>query len=149
MAKRPWSGRTSGANIHNIRVYICAECGGWNNAKKPGQCDQCGCIEFIHFHSKAEAKRYGELKLEAHHGFITDLKLQPKFELHAVGTIMMGEHAGTKRTKIGSYFGDFSYTRNGKHIVEDVKGGADTSLSAWKRKHTEAEYGVQIQVVIR
>jgi len=145
MAKK-WSGRTSGANIPNLRVYICASCQSWSNEAKPTQCRACGRMEFIHFHSKAEAKRYGELMLEQAHNFISDLELQPRFPLHAFGPssdILNDKH------KIGAYVGDFSYMRDGQRIIEDVKGGADTDLSVWKRKHTEAEHGVKVIIVRR
>ena len=137
MGKR-WSGRTSGANIPNKRVWICGGCTAPHEGKKPTQCRACGRMDFTHFHSKAELKRYGELSLELKVGLISDLELQPRFNLHA------GEFV-----KIGAYVGDFRYKRDGKIVVEDVKGGADTDLSHWKRRHAEAEHGVTIDVVRR
>ncbi len=147
MGKR-WRGFTSGANIPNARVYICAGCQAWHNEPKPVQCVSCGRMDFIHFPSKAEAKRYGELMLEQRAGLISDLKLQPRFPLHAFGP---GSMIATNviSIKIGAYRGDFGYKRNGKIIIEDVKGGADTPLSAWKRKHAEAEHGIKINIVRR
>ncbi len=146
--RRKFAGRTSGANIPNIHVYICESCKCWNNGKKPAQCAKpgCGSMAFIHFPSKAEAKRYGELMLEQRAGLISALMLQPGFHLHA-------NHVGASLDnwgiKIGTYVADFRYVRQDKIIIEDVKGGADTPLSAWKRKHAEAQYGIKIQIVKR
>lgn len=153
MAKR-WRGFTSGANIPNARVYICAGCQVWHNEPKPGHCISCGRMDFIHFPSKAEAKRYGELMLEKRAGLISDLKLQPQFVLHAgqiKKTFGPGSMIATNviPVKIGAYRGDFGYKRGEVNIIEDVKGGADTPLSAWKRKHAEAEHGIKINIVRR
>jgi DNA-directed RNA polymerase subunit RPC12/RpoP len=150
--KRKWSGMTGGANIPNKHIYLCSQCQKWHEGKKPVQCNACGHMEFIHFPSKAEAKRYGELCLEQMHGFITDLERQPRFPLHGVRFDPEGDGFGLIKDsikKIGEYRGDFRYVRDGKTIVEDIKGGADTPLSAWKRKHTEAEYGITIDIVRR
>lgn len=67
------------------------------------------------FDSKAEARRYGELKLLERAGEIRDLELQPKFDLFGMGA-----------TKICSYRADFRYgeLENGqvaRLVVEDVK----------------------------
>ncbi|MDD9905378.1 MAG: DUF1064 domain-containing protein [Rhodospirillaceae bacterium] len=145
MGKR-W-GRTSGANIPNVRVYVCESCQTWNGAKKPAQCKACGHMNFIHFPSKAEARRYGELMLEQSRGLISDLKLQSRFPLHAAWQPPDGYQM--QLHKIGEYRADFEYTRDGQRVIEDVKGAMDTPLSAWKRKHAEAEHGVTIQVVRR
>lgn len=152
MKKRKWSGRTSGANIPNVSVYLCAKCQSWHDGKKPTQCRACGWMEFQFFHSKAEAKRYGELMLEQSYKFITALECQPRFNLHGVRFKRDGNKIGLEHdsiTKIGAYVGDFSYIRDGQRIIEDVKGGADTDLSVWKRKHAEAEHGVKITIVRR
>ncbi len=149
--RRTWSGRTSGANIPNIHVYICESCKCWNNGKKPAQCDQCGSLAFTHFSSKAETKRYGELMLEQRAGLISELTLQPRFQLKVYYPFspLPRTFGGDRMIKIGTYVADFQYTRSGATIIEDVKGGADTPLSAWKRKHAEAQYGIKIQIVKR
>ncbi len=108
-------------------------------------------MAFIHFSSKAEAKRFGELMLELRAGMIAGLELQPRFELE---TYFSTEPESNfcregRMIKIGRYVADFRYVRQGKIIIEDVKGGADTPLSAWKRKHAEAQYGIKIQIVKR
>lgn len=144
--KKKWRGRTSGSNIPNVRVYLCSACQTWHDGKKPGQCRACGQMQFTKFDSKAEAKRYGELTLELNHGFISDLKLQEKIPLHAIRVL---DNGNAEENKIGEYWADFSYMRDGQKIVEDVKGGADTDLSVWKRKHVKAEYGVDVQIIRR
>lgn len=146
--KRKFSGRTGGANIPNIHVYICDACKAWHNTTKPAQCIACGHMVFVHFPSKAEAKRWGELLLEQAHKYVSEVELQPRFPIHAVrfDPSIPGKYSSTK---IGEYRGDFRYIRDGKTIIEDVKGGADTPLSCWKRKHVEAEYNVKIKIIRR
>lgn len=68
-------------------------------------------VDNIRFHSKKESKRYLELKLLERCGEITDLVLQPKYELKC----------GPKLEKVCSYSADFSYIEGGLLIVEDVK----------------------------
>ena len=69
------------------------------------------------FPSKAEAARYGELKLMAAAGLITSLQLQPSFVLQKGFTDNKGEkHRAIK------YVADFQYIENGATVVEDVKG---------------------------
>jgi len=64
------------------------------------------------FASKAEAYRYQDLKLLLKAGHISNLELQPKFELCPK---QKGERAV-------HYIGDFRYIEDGKVVVEDVKG---------------------------
>ena len=64
----------------------------------------------IRFHSKREAKRYGELRREMCLGKISGLRRQVLFKLAVNG------HLVTR------YRADFVYVRNGQRIVEDVKG---------------------------
>jgi hypothetical protein len=74
-------------------------------------------VDGIRFASKAEAKRYGELRLLDRAGIVRGLKLQPEYRLD-----IDGEHFGT-------YIGDFYYEEKAddlvsdwKRVVEDVKG---------------------------
>ncbi len=90
-------------------------------------------VDNITFDSRAEAKRYGELKVLFRAQQIQLLELQPEFELHPYGC----------NKPIGKYRADFAYFENGKRVVEDVK-GVRTPLYRWKKKHVEAEYKVQI-----
>lgn len=64
-------------------------------------------FEGMKFASKAEMRRWGDLRLLEMTGQISDLEFQPEFKLHA----------GVK------YRADFRYIENGKTVCEDVKGG--------------------------
>ena len=92
-------------------------------------------VEFagILFDSKAELRRFHELKLLERAGEITNLELQPRFDLVVEGV------------KCGFYKGDFRYvdTRTGKEVVEDVK-GVKTPVYRLKRKLVRAIYGVDV-----
>jgi hypothetical protein len=94
-------------------------------------------VDGITFASKAEAKRYAELKLLERAGEITVLRTQPLFNLRAAG--------GGPDAEIGKYVADFGYfiPASGKHVYEDVK-GFKTPLYRWKKKHVEAQYGIKI-----
>lgn len=80
-------------------------------------------VDDIKFDSKAEARRYSQLKLLERASKIHDLRLQPSFKLHA----------GIK------YIADFKYTENGKLVVEDVK-GMETAVFRLKQKLFSFDY---------
>ena len=95
-------------------------------------------VDGISFHSKAEAKRYMELRLLEKANKIYNLNLQPKFDC-----VVEGE-------KICTYRADFEYwIRNGdfspddKYICEDVK-GFRTQVYNIKKKLVEALHGIKI-----
>jgi len=94
-------------------------------------------VDGIKFDSKREASRYSELKLLERAGEITDLILQPKFEL-----IPKYEINGRKVRKI-EYIADFQYVENGKTIIEDAK-GFKTKEYLIKKKLFEFKYGIEI-----
>ena len=66
----------------------------------------------INFHSKAEARRYLQLRKLEDNGTIEDLVLQPKYKLAVNGT------------HVCTYIADFTFRAKGvdAQIVEDVKG---------------------------
>ena len=101
-------------------------------------------VDNITFASKAEAKRYGELKLLEKAGEIRYLRLQPKFPLVAV------QEASGERTRVGTYIGDFAYCTplSAAQVVEDVK-GFKTALYKWKARHMKAQYGITITEITR
>lgn len=72
------------------------------------------------FASKAEARRYGELKLLERAGEITHLQLQPSFPLEVQGK------------KIGRFTGDFAYVEHDTCVVEDVKSPATANNTAYR-----------------
>jgi hypothetical protein len=94
-------------------------------------------VDDIRFDSKAEAKRYGQLKDLLEKGKIKELKLQPAFRLTA----------GEDKHVIGKYVADFSYydLEKKQPVYEDVKGFL-TDTFRWKRKHVEAEYNIRIKI---
>lgn len=113
-------------------------------------------VDGVMFHSKKEAARYRELLLRQRAGEIRGLRLQPKFELEAARAL---------RTRVvGIYRADFAYDErirleaacgralagdNGyvwKPVIEDVK-GFRTPLYKWKKRHVEAQYGIEIREI--
>lgn len=84
--------------------------------------------ELITFHSLKEARRYDNLLALAQHGKITELTLQPKYDL--IPTI---KHNGETLRKI-TYSADFRYVENGKLIVEDVKASSKFQDPVYKLK---------------
>lgn len=90
----------------------------------------------ILFDSKREASRYAELSLLLKSGAISDLKLQPAFELQ--------EHFKMDGKMIRSitYKADFIYKDNitGRIVVEDVK-GVETKDFKIKKKLFLKRYG--------
>jgi len=86
-------------------------------------------IEFdgFKFDSKKEAKRYLELKMLERAGVISNLILQPKFLLQD-----SFKYKGKTQRAI-FYIADFEYIKDGKRIVEDVK-GVKTEVYKLKKK---------------
>jgi hypothetical protein len=86
------------------------------------------------FDSKAESRRYLQLRQLEDDGRISQLKLQPRFPL-----VVNGQ-------KIADYVADFSFVdENGKATVEDVKSGPTKTASyRLKRKLVKALYGIEI-----
>ena len=68
------------------------------------------------FDSKAEARRYDELKILKMAFEITELVVHPKFVLQ--GSF---QYKGKTERAI-TYTADFAYMENGDYVVEDVKG---------------------------
>jgi hypothetical protein len=94
-------------------------------------------VDGLTFASKAEARRYGELKLLQAAGEIIDLELQPKYDI-----VVNGE-------KICQYRGDFSYREEDASgwwqlVVEDVK-GFKTPEYKLKAKLLRATHGIEIR----
>ena len=96
-------------------------------------------VDGIVFDSKKEARRYRELRMMERAHAISDLELQPVFELHAPSQHQLHD------AKICEYRADFRYLvkATGEQIVEDVK-GMRTAVYRLKKKWVEAEYGITI-----
>ena len=103
-------------------------------------------VDGIRFQSKAEARRYSELKLLERANEIRDLKLQPRYPLMCGDRpISIRNKHGVKRKVV--YIADFEYVdKFGVFIVEDVK-GYDTPTSRLKRGILEAQYGIVVSEI--
>ena len=116
--------------------------------------------EGMTFDSLKEYKRYRELRLLEKAGEITDLKRQVEFELIPAqfeevqtGEIYKrGERKGEPKTKrvcleqSVKYIADFTYTENGKQVVEDTKGFRTTDYIL-KRKMMLYLKGIKINEI--
>lgn len=91
-------------------------------------------VDGIEFHSEKEARHYGQLKIRLLAGEITNLELQPTFEITIGGK------------KVFKYIADFRYLVDGVPIVVDVKSPATRKKETYrlKKKAVEAQYGIKI-----
>jgi len=98
-------------------------------------------VDGITFDSRAEAARFLELKALERAGQITNLELQPKFEL--APAVKLGG-----RTKPAlRYIADFRYIDHlGNVVVEDVKGVRTDSYQI-KRHMMKFVHGIEITEV--
>ena len=134
---------TSKRHGQNMRKHswICLQCQTKSRVKVK-ICSVCESKEIQYFPSDGEAKRYLQLKLFERAGKITNLKIQPEYQI----TLINGE-------KPFKYRADFRYidTGTGKEVVEDVKGTTDEryfdDVFKLKRKAVEMQYGIKIVVV--
>jgi Protein of unknown function (DUF1064) len=95
-------------------------------------------VDGVRFASKAEARRYGELKLLQKAGKIRKLECHPAFPYHDD----KGEVAFT-------YYADFAYFEGeipGRRTVEDVK-GIKTPVYKLKKRLIEPRYSIKIMEV--
>ena len=91
-------------------------------------------VDGVRFASRAEARRYGELKLLERAGEILQLEMQPKYELMVNGI------------RVGRYTGDFRYVEKGATVVEDVKSKASKTEAYGVRKRLMlAVHGIEIR----
>lgn len=94
-------------------------------------------VDGIRFDSKAEARRYVDLRHLERAGEISHLVLQPEFPIMINGV------------KVAVYRADFSYRNAHGSVCEDVK-GMKTPLYRLKKKLVEALYpGTKIVEVTR
>ncbi len=93
-------------------------------------------IDGIRFDSRAEGKRYCQLKLLQAAGEIAELELQPKVKLTVNGV------------QVCTYIGDFRYwhVHSKKRVTEDVK-GIETKDFKIKAKLFRAVFGHDIVLV--
>ncbi len=94
----------------------------------------------LRFDSRKEARRFDELSALQRVGSISGLKLQPQFTLQEAYTTPEGVRVRTIR-----YQADFSYSRDGKAVVEDVKSDATrTRVYEMKKKLLREKFGIEI-----
>lgn len=93
-------------------------------------------VDGYDFDSKAEAKRYAELRLLQRAGNIKTLSVHPRFPLEVNGVV------------VTVYEGDFQYWLDGTHsVVEDVK-GSPTRLFKLKEKMMKAAYpSIELRII--
>lgn len=101
-------------------------------------------IDGIEFDSKKEAQRYWELKLLQRAGVISGLELQKKYELIPTQRI-----DGKVVERAIKYIADFAYIKDGRQVVEDVKGYRDPKSAGYakfviKRKLMLYIHGIQV-----
>ena len=111
-------------------------------------------VDGIEFDSKKEARRYQELLLLQKAGEIYMLERQKVYELLPAQREpdTVGKRGGVIKGKLleraVEYVADFVYTdRNGKTVVEDVKGfreGGAYAVFVLKRKLMLYRYGIKI-----
>lgn len=100
------------------------------------------------FDSKAEARRYEELKLMQTAGEIRGLKCHPSW------TIIPAQRdaAGKCIFKAAKYTADFSYlTKGGELVVEDVKSEYTRREKDYilRRKLMYARYGIYVREIVK
>jgi len=90
-------------------------------------------VDGITFASKAEARRYAQLKLLERAGEISNLETQPEFLFIVNGTPVKIRSEGYPNGRQAKFRADFRYwdNRNNRTIVEDVKGGNATRTEAY------------------
>jgi len=113
-------------------AFRCMACGGAVLAQhaQAGICPHCAqARELRRFDSRAEARRYDNLRLQVRAGQIEALECQPKFALSVNGV------------SCGSYIADFRYRDpiTGEQVVEAIVPTSDSS-TAWTRSTGTTNY---------
>jgi hypothetical protein len=98
-------------------------------------------LDGIKFDSKAEARRWAELRLLERAGQIKDLQRQVKLEL-VPGCKLHGEDRARPAIRLVV---DFRYVERGQEVYEDTK-GMETPASRMKRHMAKALLGVDVRV---
>ena len=119
------------------RVWVCNQCQAPFTVEKPSSCTCCGARgDFTYLASKAEFKRYQELRALEAMGEIELISCHPRYPIDIKGYKIRVEL-------------DFAYkTKDGELVVEDVKNaGSNTQLSRLKRALVEERYGIKVTLV--
>lgn len=120
-----------------IQGYRVINTGGVKPVKKSKYGNKKVTVDGIEFDSKKEASRYFVLKEKQLAGKISGLMFHHVFELEVNGTV------------VAKYEADFTYTENGKLVVEDVKSAATRINRVYrlKNKLMFACHGIKIKEV--
>lgn len=97
-------------------------------------------VDGILFDSKKEASRYIVLKMMEETGEIRDLRRQVKYEL------IPKQRLDGRMHRAVNYIADFVYIKDGKIVVEDVK-GYRTETYKLKRRLMLWKNGIEIKEV--
>lgn len=95
----------------------------------------------IRFDSRKESERFLILQCMLHNGEITNLRRQVTFELCPAQTLPSGQ-----KLRNIQYRADFVYEKNGKTIVEDVK-GLKTREYIMKKKLMYRVHGIEVHEI--
>lgn len=95
----------------------------------------------IRFDSKAELRRYEQLRLLEQAGEIADLTVHPRYELLPAHTI------NGKRERAICYEGDFAYIVDGRRVCEDVKGVETQAFRLKRRLMAERHPDIDLRVI--
>ena len=96
-------------------------------------------VDNVTFASKAEARRYQELRLLERAGAISGLEVQPVFPLDIL------RPSNGEMIACGVCRSDFRYVdEHGRVVVEDVKGAQSTAIHRLKSRLVKALYDVSI-----
>lgn len=98
----------------------------YNNAKT--------VVDGIEFDSEKESMRYAELKMMEKAGVIQDLKLQVPFILQPAF------YKDGERIQAIKYVADFTYTKDGETVIEDVKSDGTRKNKVYQLKKKMMEY---------
>lgn len=97
----------------------------YNTSKNKPYCDG------YFFDSKAEMRRYIQLKMMQQQGLISDLSLQPVYKISKGG---VRDPATGRMMSARKYKPDFRYIEEGKVIIEDVKSKITSKEKTYRLK---------------
>lgn len=125
-------------------TWVCSGCRASYTQERPKRCSRCGVSGMHLFDSQKELRRFAELILLERAKMIANLEIHPRFALSV-------RAPDGSLVDIGAYEADFAYIERGQRAIEDVKPRDTRShdpLFVWKRKHFEAQYGVELRIVV-
>lgn len=130
-------------------VWLCRGCGLWHHMAydsrlqklaKPAACISCGRMDFDHYHSTGEAKRYATLELLQKAGEISELKRQVPLSLMTIGPKGLP-------CEWGKMVVDHAYVESGVQIYEDFKPSEGPSPDAALKIRCLEAQGYIIRIV--